>query len=62
MEVTKDLKDSYNKYNLPLKYIISSQKHMPDVLKNKERGNDTIENVFGMKVDLVDDILTPIVT
>ena len=58
-EVKKDLMQAYSTYDINLKYLISTQQYDKDVLKNEERGPDEYENLFGLKLHLVKDELTP---
>ena len=57
--VKQDLESAYSTYSLPLKYIVSIEKYDKEVFTNKERGEDKVENLFGLKLDLVEDLLYP---
>ena len=42
-EVKNDMERSFQEYLMPLKYLITSQKHDPNVLTHPKRGNAKIE-------------------
>ena len=54
-EVKKDLEQAFNTYSMDLKYLITSQKHDPTVLKHPKRGNARIERTLGVLWDVVED-------
>ena len=60
--VKKELQESYSHYNLPLKYLVTSQRWDPNVLQSKDRGSDPKENLFGLVLDLSTDELIPNLT
>ena len=56
----KDLKETFERYSLPLKYLISSQEHEPDVMKNPKRGPNQIEKTMGLLWNIIDDTISAV--
>ena len=56
-EVKKDMEQAFHAYSMDLKYLITSQKHDPEVLKHPKRGNTRIERTLGVLWDVVDDTI-----
>ena len=59
-EVKKDLKETFERYSLPLKYLISNQEHEPDVMKNPKRGPNQIEKTMGLLWNIIDDTISAV--
>ena len=56
-EVKKDMEQAFHAYSMDLKYLITSQKHDPAVLKHPKRGNTRIERTLGVLWDVVEDTI-----
>ena len=56
-EVRKDMEESFSKYNLPLKYFITSFENDPNVMENPKRGPNKIEKTMGLLWDIVEDTI-----
>ena len=57
-EVKKDLKESFARYSLPLKYLISTQEYEPKIMEDPKRGPNRIEKTMGLLWDVIDDTIT----
>ena len=57
-EVKKDLEKSFSKFSLPLKYLISTIEHEPEVRENPKRGPNSIEKTMGLLWDVVEDTIS----
>ena len=51
----KDLTDSFKKYNMPLKYVITDIGHDDSVLNNQDRGSEPMERLLGLNWSLLED-------
>ena len=56
-KVKKDLEESFSKYSLPLKYLITSVENDPKVMEDPKRGPDKIEKTMGLLWDIVEDTI-----
>ena len=54
----KDLKETFERYSLPLKYLISTQEFEPEVMKNPKRGPNQIEKTMGLLWNIIDDTIS----
>ena len=57
-KVKKDLEESFAKFSLPLKYLISSTEYEPKMMEDPKRGPSRIEKTMGLLWDLIDDTIT----
>ena len=57
-EVKQDLKKTFERYSLPLKYLISTQEFEPEVMKNPKRGPNQIEKTMGLLWNIIDDTIS----
>ena len=51
------MEESFTRYNLPLKYLITSVEWDPNVLGNRKRGPNKIEKTMGLLWDIVEDTI-----
>ena len=59
-EAKEDLKNAFEKYSMPLKYLITSSKYDPEVFKAEKRGNRQIEEMLGFKWNVSQDSIVAI--
>ena len=57
-KVKKDLEESFAKFSLPLKYLISSTEYEPKMMEDPKRGPSRIEKTMGLLWDVIDDTIT----
>ena len=52
------MKETFERYSLPLKYLISTQEFEPEVMKNPKRGPNQIEKTMGLLWNIIDDTIS----
>ena len=57
-KVKQDMEQAFSSYSMDLKYLITSQKYDPEVLKHPKRGSTKIERTLGLLWNVVDDTIT----
>ena len=51
------MEESFTKYNLPLKYLITSLENDPNVMEDPKRGANKIEKTMGLLWDIIEDTI-----
>ena len=51
------MEESFTKYNLPLKYLITSLEHDPNVMEDPKRGANKIEKTIFLLWDIIEDMI-----